>query len=84
MIKGRLSIIGDMVVDGEELTGVFVKCSRDELKKGCGDLFCEEVEIVASQPQDSTDEFPLVRCNTVCAAYSVLNGEACKICKIHG
>ncbi len=44
-MKGKILIIGDMNVDGENLTGCFVECSVDELKEG-KNMFAEEVEII--------------------------------------
>ena len=49
MIKGKLTIIGNMEVEGEKLTGAFIECSKEELKAG-RHLFGEEVIINASQP----------------------------------
>ena len=45
-MKGKIVVIGDMNVDGEELRGVFVECSVEELRGG-RNLFGEEVKIEA-------------------------------------
>lgn len=73
MIKGRFAIIGDMEIEGEKLTGAFIECSREELKKGRS-LFCENVTISASQSPDETEKCPncvmghydqiIMRCST--------------------
>jgi hypothetical protein len=52
MIKGKLSVIGRMEIDGEELTGAFVECSEEELKENVN-LFCENVTIDLA-----VDKFP--------------------------
>ena len=54
IIKGKLSIIGTMEIEGKKLIGAFIECSKEELKKGRG-LFCEDVTITASQQPDSAD-----------------------------
>ena len=53
MIKGRFAIIGTMEIDGEELTGAFIECSKEELKKGTN-LFCEDV--IISAPNNECQE----------------------------
>jgi len=67
MINGMLKILGDMTIEGEELTGAFVECSTDDLKKG-RDLFAEDVSIIASQPSVEVDaavfRFKCIHCST--------------------
>ena len=68
MIKGKLSIIGNVEIDGEiypivginndgeDPVGAFVECSKEELKRGRG-MFAEDVIISLQQKKiDISDE----------------------------
>jgi hypothetical protein len=54
MIKGRVTHMGRIEIDGEFFTGVFISCEKGELKNNLN-LFNEEVTIGQFQPQDSPD-----------------------------
>ena len=43
-IRGKLTMAGTMNVDGEQLTGVFVECSIEELRSNRLNMY-SEVEI---------------------------------------
>ena len=58
MIKGKLSIIGNVEIDGEIVVGAFVECSREELKQGRG-MFAEDVAISLQSDGDTTCTCPL-------------------------
>ena len=45
MVTGKVLVIGAMTVDGEQLTGMFIECSVDNLRKG-RNMFAETVAIV--------------------------------------
>lgn len=45
-INGRIVSVGDICVDGEVLTGVFIECTKDEIKKpSAKELFFGDVSI---------------------------------------
>jgi hypothetical protein len=45
MIRGHVTNIGTMEVDGETQTGIFVEVTRADLKDQGLNLFCKDVEI---------------------------------------
>ena len=44
MVSGKVLVIGNMEIDGGNLTGMFIECSVSELKKG-RNMFAEKVAI---------------------------------------
>ena len=54
MLNGRAIIAGKMFVDGVEEIGVFVRCSRDELKANSSLVF-EDVTVTLAEVADSPD-----------------------------
>lgn len=55
---GKLTVIGEIIIEDELRTGAFIECSREELKK-ISKLFLEEVEIIQAQQEDSADQICL-------------------------
>jgi hypothetical protein len=47
MLKGKLTVAGTMVVEGEILNGVFIECSTDELRNNIIRLY-SDVEVCAA------------------------------------
>jgi hypothetical protein len=48
MLKGKLTVAGAMVVEGEMLNGVFIECSTDELRNNIVMLY-SDVEVSAAK-----------------------------------
>jgi len=46
-VQGEILIMGDMTVNGEHLTGVFIECTVEELRAS-KNMFSERVEIVSA------------------------------------
>jgi len=47
-MKGKVVAIGDLNIDGEDLQGVFIECTVEELRGG-RNMFAEEVEILPAE-----------------------------------
>lgn len=52
MLIGKITSIGDIVVDGEEVTGVFVECDKEQLKNYGANLVYKNV-VVCEQLEQS-------------------------------
>ncbi len=44
-IKGRVTHIGDLTVDDDMMTGVFIECTRDELKNSKSNILGTDVDV---------------------------------------
>ena len=56
MINGHMTHAGDLEIDGEKLTGIFILCTVDELRKVGGMLF-EAVTVIKQE-----NAKPILRC----------------------
>ena len=50
-MNGTITHMGALIVEGEKMTGVFIKCTVDELKRG-KDIFFEDVTITLQSDAD--------------------------------
>jgi hypothetical protein len=58
-MKGKLTVAGTMVVDGEELTGVFIECSKEEMRNHIHVLYSEvEIRAAIGAPAEQSGEAP--------------------------
>lgn len=68
MLNGHVTVVGTMIVSGEELTGVFVECSMDELRQYARNLVYQDVTVSPAQskePEILHDKFGKVIRNIV-------------------
>lgn len=42
------------------------------------------LQALKAQKEENSNEFHLVRCDTVCGGYKDIGKMACKVCKLHG